>query len=266
MPLAAAILVGLLVIGAAGYLWWAGATRPSSILPPGAAARVETPAGPAGAAPPKAAPPSPTVAPPGRLEARAVHARAAAAVLKPAPSTPAAPAPAPTAAPKIPASGAPAANAGTGALRVRSTPAGADVFVEGERRGVTPRDVRGLPYGSYSVRVTRPGYVGQERQVTIDARHRDVPLTFALARVKAAPKPAPKPAPASGKPAPWEPTVKPTAVVVVTSIAVVTRPPARVSGSTAPTSAHLRSPSRPSRPARTRSSSVSRATSPGQHR
>ncbi len=104
---------------------------------------------------------------------------------------------------------------------MRSTPSNADVFLEGERRGVTPKNLLGLPYGTYTIRVTRPGYVGQERQITIDARHRDVRVAVRLARVN----PAPRPAPAPRTPPRTGPAVNPTAVVVATSISVETRPP-----------------------------------------
>jgi hypothetical protein len=262
VPVAAGIGIGLLVAVIAGYLWWAGTSRPESILPPGTVADV-TPlaaSAPAGANPAVAKQAAPTVAPvpslavpatpqaavatPPAVAAPAGKAPASAAPAVPsAPQTAAAtppavvaPAPAsaatvkpptgaataaPSPAPKAPASAAPATRADTGDIRVRSTPSKADVVVEGERRGVTPRNLRGLPYGTYTLRVTRPGYVGQERQVTLDARHRDVLVNVTLARVKAAARPAPAP----GKPAAREATVNPTAVVVATSISVETRPP-----------------------------------------
>ena len=252
VTVAVGIGIGLLVAVIAGYLWWAGTSRPESILPPGTVAEVKPAAAATPAATPAAAnpgasvpssakpgaskqaapkpPPVPAPAVPAKPRAAAansptVAAPAPAATVKP-PTGAATPAPAPVAkapvpAPKAPAGATPAARAGTGDMRVRSTPSNADVVVEGEPRGVTPRTLRGLPYGTYTVRVTRPGYVGQERQVTLDARHRDVPVNFTLARVKAAATPAPPP----GKPAAREATVNPTAVVVATSISIETRPP-----------------------------------------
>jgi hypothetical protein len=52
---------------------------------------------------------------------------------------------------------------------VRSTPAGAEVFVDGERRGVTPLTLRDLRLGAHTVRVTRSGYAPAEERLTLDA-------------------------------------------------------------------------------------------------
>ena len=45
-----------------------------------------------------------------------------------------------------------------GRLLVRSNPAGAEVFVNGTRRGVTPLALRDLPLGGYDLRVNRAGF------------------------------------------------------------------------------------------------------------
>ena len=96
---------------------------------------------------------------------------------KPAPVAPVAPvapgtrAPAPT--PSRPASGA-VERAPTGSMLIRSTPADADVLVNGKPRGKTPVALRELALGSYNIRVAREGYAAEERtlQLTRSARRR----------------------------------------------------------------------------------------------
>ena len=56
-----------------------------------------------------------------------------------------------------------------GRLLVRSTPAGALVFVDGQEYGLTPVAVRDLAHGGHRVRVVRDGYVAEERRVVITA-------------------------------------------------------------------------------------------------
>ena len=52
---------------------------------------------------------------------------------------------------------------------MRSTPAGALVFVDGQEYGQTPVAVRDLSIGGHRVRVVRDGYVAEERRVVITA-------------------------------------------------------------------------------------------------
>ena len=66
------------------------------------------------------------------------------------------------------ADAAPAAQSDAGLL-IHSTPAGAAVAVDGISRGVTPVAVRGLPLGTRTVVVTRPGYRQVERQIALTA-------------------------------------------------------------------------------------------------
>lgn len=75
----------------------------------------------------------------------------------------------------------PMAGQPTGRVLVRSTPAGAEVAVNGERRGVTPLALRDLPYGSYLVSITRQGYAGQQHQVTLNAARPSQSLEIGLA-------------------------------------------------------------------------------------
>jgi hypothetical protein len=69
---------------------------------------------------------------------------------------------------------------------VRSTPSGAEVFVNGERRGVTPLALRDLAFGTYAVRVARAGFTPFEQRVAIDAGRPARSLELALTRAASA--------------------------------------------------------------------------------
>ncbi len=84
-----------------------------------------------------------------------------------------APAPPPSTLPPVPA---------TGSLHLESSPAGAQVLVNGERRGTTPIDLGGLPLGSYQVRVERSGYEPQTREVVLSAEQPDRRASVQLVR------------------------------------------------------------------------------------
>ena len=93
------------------------------------------------------------------------------------------PAPAPgRAAPARQAARPAAAAVAAGRLLVRSSPGGAEVFVNGERRGVTPLALRDLPYGAYAVRVVRAGFAPIEQRVAIDAGRPARSLELTLTR------------------------------------------------------------------------------------
>ncbi|MDO8835351.1 MAG: PEGA domain-containing protein, partial [Vicinamibacterales bacterium] len=114
----------------------------------------------------------------------------------------------------------------TGTVRVRTTPSQADVFVDGERRGVTPRNVASVPFGTHTIRVTRPGYQPQERSVTIGEGTADVRVSFTLKRAGRTAPSSPAPPAATPLPAPQAGAgTTPSAAVTTGSIAVETRPP-----------------------------------------
>lgn len=191
--------VGLGVIGglAAGLLigYWLGARVPD-VTPAQAGA---PPATVASSTPPVATPPGPpagTVPPAGLPPAQPASGGAAAAAQPP-------PSAAVTSGVRT---APPVAAVQSGGIRVRTTPDKAEVYVDGERQGVTPRNVTGLPLGTYTVRVTRQGYVAQEREVTIGPDALNPRASFVLARTPRrpaagrAPQAAPQQAgtPASG--------------------------------------------------------------------
>ncbi|MEO8258284.1 MAG: PEGA domain-containing protein [Acidobacteriota bacterium] len=202
-PLAAVLMVGLLLGFAGGYaLGWRPGTP--AIAPAPSAAPSST--GPSSTAPASAEPPSAATAPvaPGRGVADVVGETAA------VPPT-SAPAPRPATEPgrsgeqarspgeKAAASSATAPATVTGRLVVRSTPPGAQVFVDDQEQGQTPATIRNLSRGTHRVRVTRDGYVPEERRLTITAAQSSPSLTILLKRAApAAPRSA---APAAAGPA-----------------------------------------------------------------
>ncbi len=191
-------------------------SRPAVAAP--AAPPPSTTAAPAAAPPSRvaAAPPSRvTAAPPSRVAAPATGAATpsqrpsgvvpSARVPAAAPTPPSAPrpaakstsrsaakAPAPRAAPR--AAAAPATAGLPGRLLVRSTPSGAEVFLNGERRGVSPVAIRDLALGAYAVRLQRAGFDAVEQRVVLEAARPARALEVALTRADAAP--------ASGRAAP----------------------------------------------------------------
>jgi serine/threonine protein kinase len=123
-----------------------------------------------------AAVPAPTASAPAGADASLPGAKS---TTEPTPPTPA---PEVVPAPLIP--GEPAATgpsaAQAGRMLVRSTPAGAEVLVNGERRGVTPLALRELPFGPYLISVSRAGYSAQQHQVTLSAARPSQSLELTL--------------------------------------------------------------------------------------
>jgi hypothetical protein len=115
------------------------------------------------------------------------------------PDTAPAPAPAdaapdvtPTAAPSIaPPTDPPARDSApivrSGELQIRSVPTGAQVSINGKPGGVTPLILRDLPFGSYTIRLMREGYVAEERRLQLTAARARPSLAITL---QLAPPPA----------------------------------------------------------------------------
>lgn len=80
-----------------------------------------------------------------------------------------------------------------GRMLIRSTPADADVFVNGIARGKTPLVLRELALGSYTIRVARRGYAADERTLHVTARQPSASTTIDL-------RPAFAPGATAGKP------------------------------------------------------------------
>jgi hypothetical protein len=69
-----------------------------------------------------------------------------------------------------------------GRLLVRSSPAGARVFVDGHEYGKTPLAVRDLARGSHRVRVVREGYGTEERRIVLTVARPAQSMTVPLER------------------------------------------------------------------------------------
>jgi len=67
---------------------------------------------------------------------------------------------------------------------VRSTPAGARVVLDGKEVGMTPVTVRALSFGTHIVRITRDGYLDDERRVSVSAKRPAQSLIVELSRLQ----------------------------------------------------------------------------------
>ena len=97
-------------------------------------------------------------------------------------------------------------------MLIRSSPSG-EVRVNGVVRGETPVVLRDLPFGRYSIEVTRPGFATAERELTLLASQPAASLSVDLLRQGAAgpatatvARPTPPPPPAA-EPRPSAPPV-----------------------------------------------------------
>ncbi|MGE0363691.1 MAG: PEGA domain-containing protein [Vicinamibacterales bacterium] len=181
LVVASAIAIG----GGMALVRW-GTPAPS----PAATAAVASP-GTAAAAATAAPSEGPTSAPPAAAPAAAVAARPAAKTPSVPPAAPVRPSAATVPVRSAPPKSTPPA-APPGRLLVRSSPTGAEVHVNGQRRGVTPLAVRDLPLGGYVVRVARAGFTAAEQRVTLDAGRPSRALEVTLVR-EAAAAPAARP-------------------------------------------------------------------------
>jgi hypothetical protein len=68
----------------------------------------------------------------------------------------------------------------SGRLLVRSTPAGADVVVDRQSRGVTPLELRELAFGTYTIKVSHPGHDARQQRVTLSERRPTRSVDFEL--------------------------------------------------------------------------------------
>jgi hypothetical protein len=167
-PIALALLLGVALAGGVGFLggYWKGFT--DSQTPAAATAEPAPPASQAREYTDSAVPDAPKPA-----------ATAATAPVKP--SAPAAPPPAA----RESVTTRPASPVSPGRILVRSTPAGANVSVDGHEYGATPVAVRDLTVGTHAVRVTRDGFVAEERHIRLTRSRPAQSMVVTLERPRA---------------------------------------------------------------------------------
>jgi hypothetical protein len=184
--LIAAIIFGVAIgLGVATFLW--GRTAPTAPATGSGATSAPAAEAPPAAAP-QAAPPSASGEPvplsdpePRVTPAPEARSPARTPATEPVPAPPGSPA----ARPAAPAPAAPAPAAAVGNLLVRTSPEGATVFIDGDRRGVTPLTVQKLPLGTRRVRVQRDGFTAEERQVALTRSRPSRSLDLRLTRTEA---------------------------------------------------------------------------------
>ncbi|MGH9146096.1 MAG: PEGA domain-containing protein [Vicinamibacterales bacterium] len=177
---AAAAVLGYMAVARSG--WWTAQEQSetgapfteTTVAPPAASQPAAPPAAPAETSPPKTTPPTPPTSP----------AAADASPTKPpapsvASSSPSRAKPAATKIPATPQAKAAPAEA-TGRMLIRSTPAGAQVAVNGVASGVTPLVLRNLPFGSYTIRITLPGFAPSDHRLVLTADRQAQSVEVAL--------------------------------------------------------------------------------------
>jgi hypothetical protein len=82
----------------------------------------------------------------------------------------------------------------SGRLVVRSTPAGAAVVLDGQKRGITPLAIGELAFGAHSIEISHPGHGTRHQRVTLSERR---PQRSVDVRLRPTSVPAPTPAPAA---------------------------------------------------------------------
>jgi serine/threonine-protein kinase len=203
-PLALALIVGIALGFGAGY----GVGRRDGVVT--TAAPSPTPSVP---------PPQPT--PPGREFTDTAVAESPKPTPTPAPEVRSQP----NATPGIggpPKTGVAAVTEEAGRLIVRSTPAGARVFLDGRDQGRTPATVRDVRRGAHRLRVVHEGYATEERRILMTPAHPVQSVTVTLARTRAAEPPARRAAESAARPAAPNP---PSGATFFGSLSVESRPP-----------------------------------------
>ena len=168
--LVAALVTGAALGGAAGYLFATSRVQPTEASLPAANGQVTA----ADAQPAKdftdaavsPAPPAPAPPPPDAART------AVAEPVRPPPPAP----------PVAKSSPSPRE---TASLLIRSSPSGAVVTVDGSARGTTPLTLRDVALGTRTIVLSRPGYVSNERRVTLTADRPSRSLEVQLSAISA---------------------------------------------------------------------------------
>jgi len=219
LPIMAGVAAGLFIGLAMGY--WLGS---------GSAAIGPAPSGASTTARRTSAPPSAAAAP-----VSGTSSQSSAQPGEAKPPVTAGPASVPPAAGEAVSRPALPSGPAVGEITVRATPLSANVFLDGQRDGLTPRNIRKVPLGTHTIRVTRPAYATQEREVVLTAREPSAVVEFTLRPGEASPAgtapggPAARTTPTARPPVPPKaagaPRSAPKPVVVSPSLSIETRPP-----------------------------------------
>jgi hypothetical protein len=234
------IVAVMLVLAALGYGTWRS-LQPSSAPgasagPVGVAAQGEAPAAsptepetPAASGPERPAPRPPVTPPDSTRKAvpqSPVASRPAPSASRPVTPAPVTPRPAAPAATTPPT--APAATVATGRVLIRSSPSG-EVRVNGTVRGETPVVLRDLPFGVYTIAITRPGFEPIERQISLEASQAVASVSVDLRRAGSGSPPTSEPA-ASSAPASSAAAPRPTAPATPTAREPIAPGPSAAAG------------------------------------
>lgn len=169
-PVAAALIVGLALGFAGGYVLGGRHGTPSVASSPPAAAPSRSTA---------------AAARPAREFTEAAVSESNAAGLKPESTAKPETTGTPDAGKKGTPGATPASVTAPGRLLVRSTPAGARVFVDDRELGQTPATIMELARGTHRVRLVRVGYVAEERRIAITAAQPSAAIAIELTRSSA---------------------------------------------------------------------------------
>jgi hypothetical protein len=179
-PLALALIVGIALGFGAGYGVGNRDRGVTTVAPPPTATAVAPP-------PPMSVPP-PQAIPAGREFTETAVSESPKPAASPAPEI--RPRPDTTARTRAEERKAEGITGDVGRLVVRSTPAGARVFIDGRDQGRTPATIRDLGRGPHRVRLVREGYATEERRIVVTPAHPAQSMTVVLARTRTAEPPA----------------------------------------------------------------------------
>lgn len=162
-----ALVLGAVLVAAAAVLGYLAVARSpfteTTVAPPAATQPAAPAAAPAETSSPKTPAPVTPTSPPSSVPSPTKPPAPSVAAGSPSRAKPAA-----TKTPAVPSAKA-APPAATGRMLIRSTPAGAQVAVNGLASGVTPLVLRNLPFGSYTIRITLPGFAPSDHRVVLGA-------------------------------------------------------------------------------------------------
>ena len=191
--------------------------EPVSVPAPAAKAPAPTPAAKIASTPParapvaKAAPAAKTAPPPVAKAAPAPAAKTAPPPAKAPVAAKTEPAPAPTPAPAPPP-------AQKNQIVITSNPSGAEIEIDGERKGVTPYTWNTPFFGDMVITVSKAGFAKASKNVDYSGGSQTHAFTLQAAQAAPPPAPAPTPAPAPAAAAPPPPPAASGASIFIATL------------------------------------------------